>query len=232
MKKVKNELFGEFASPPCFMHEIDPAYSGLEGFAPSQQSIDVCRWRKAERTRQASMRRSLSPQQRESRDTHIVHNLKQLLGDVVGQVVGAGWPVCGAPDIIASLEGFSTIGTIKFLQTGAVSGQSLISHQGNTGDRFVKGQQDRLQLSWDTKVVPDVIIVPVIGFDKQNYRLGSGKGLIEDMILRMAQRPRLFGVGYSFSEVPTIYPQAHDIVMDVIITEHGITTVNFNDKTG
>ena len=69
MKKIKNDLPGEFASPPCFMHEIDPVYSGVERSASSQQSIDVCRWRKAERERQASMRRLLSPQQRESLDT-------------------------------------------------------------------------------------------------------------------------------------------------------------------
>ena len=38
----------DFASPACFLHEIDPAYSGLS--APMAWA-DVNRWRKAERER-------------------------------------------------------------------------------------------------------------------------------------------------------------------------------------
>ena len=38
-----------YASPPCFMHEIDPAYMGLASAADPQQRADLRRWRKAER---------------------------------------------------------------------------------------------------------------------------------------------------------------------------------------
>lgn len=38
----------------------------------------------------------------------------------------------------------------------------------------------------------------------------------------MAEKPRVMGIGYSGSRIATIYPQLHDIPMDVIITEAGI----------
>ena len=40
-----------FASPACFLHEIDPAYSGLPGPLDQQTWTHVNRWRKAERER-------------------------------------------------------------------------------------------------------------------------------------------------------------------------------------
>jgi 5,10-methenyltetrahydrofolate synthetase len=40
---------GTFASPPCYMHEIDPAYAGL--VVDPCQARDVARWRKVERQR-------------------------------------------------------------------------------------------------------------------------------------------------------------------------------------
>ena len=40
---------GQFASPPCFMHELDPSYVGVP--VDPQQACDVARWRKCERER-------------------------------------------------------------------------------------------------------------------------------------------------------------------------------------
>ena len=40
---------GGFASPPCFIHELDPACGGVT--VDGQLSRDVARWRKIERER-------------------------------------------------------------------------------------------------------------------------------------------------------------------------------------
>jgi 5-formyltetrahydrofolate cyclo-ligase len=39
-----------YASPPCFMHELDPSYSGISP-SDAQKAIDVARWRKSQRER-------------------------------------------------------------------------------------------------------------------------------------------------------------------------------------
>jgi hypothetical protein len=33
---------------------------------------------------------------------------------------------------------------------------------------------------------------------------------------------RVFGVGYAQAAIPTIYPQPHDIPMDMVVTEDGV----------
>jgi 5-formyltetrahydrofolate cyclo-ligase len=36
-------------------------------------------------------------------------------------------------------------------------------------------------------------------------------------------KPRVIGVGYAQAAIATIYPLAHDIPMDLVVTEEGVT---------
>ena len=53
---------GQFASPPCFMHELDPARGDMP--VDRQQARDVARWRKIERERLIAARMALSVEER------------------------------------------------------------------------------------------------------------------------------------------------------------------------
>jgi 5-formyltetrahydrofolate cyclo-ligase len=74
-------------------------------------------------------------------------------------------------------------------------------------------------------LVPDLIIVPVVGFDTAGARLGYGKGHYDRTIAALrAQglRPPLIGIAYSVQEVDTIPHEPHDVRLDLIVTENGI----------
>ncbi len=73
-------------------------------------------------------------------------------------------------------------------------------------------------------VTPDIVIAPVVGFDSACYRLGYGGGFFDRTLAAFPQRPRIVGVGSRRQAIPTIYPQAHDVPMDLIVTEVGIVT--------
>ncbi|WP_411961464.1 5-formyltetrahydrofolate cyclo-ligase [Mesorhizobium sp. CO1-1-3] len=68
-------------------------------------------------------------------------------------------------------------------------------------------------------VQPDVVIAPVVGFDEANYRLGYGGGFFDRTLAAAPRRPLVVGVGYARSRIRTIYPQPHDIPMDVVVTD-------------
>jgi 5-formyltetrahydrofolate cyclo-ligase len=68
-------------------------------------------------------------------------------------------------------------------------------------------------------VVPDALLIPLVGFDAEGYRLGYGGGYYDRTLAAAAERPFCIGLGYDEMRLPTIYPQPHDIPMDVIVTD-------------
>ena len=73
-----------------------------------------------------------------------------------------------------------------------------------------------------TIVKPDVLLVPLVGFDGANYRLGYGGGYYDRTLAAMLPRPSTIGVGFELSRLETIFPQAHDMPLDVVVTEAGV----------
>jgi 5-formyltetrahydrofolate cyclo-ligase len=68
-------------------------------------------------------------------------------------------------------------------------------------------------------VVPDVLIVPLVGFDRAGYRLGYGGGYYDRTLAAGHTRPRTLAIAFAEAELDTIYPQPHDIPMTRIITD-------------
>lgn len=66
---------------------------------------------------------------------------------------------------------------------------------------------------------PDVILLPLVAFDAANYRLGYGGGYFDRTLAILSPRPLTIGVGFEHGRVATIYPAAHDIPLDRIVTE-------------
>lgn len=71
-------------------------------------------------------------------------------------------------------------------------------------------------------VEPEVIIVPLVGFDRSGTRIGYGKAHYDRTIARLRARglaPVLIGVAFSAQEVDTIPHEPHDVRLDLIVTE-------------
>ena len=199
------------------MHEVDPEYSGLG--ASVMRWEDVNRWRKAERARQIASRLALTPEQRRAYGERIAVHLKDLIGDLEGLVVSAYWPIRGEPDLRPFMETLASAGVQTALPVAIELGRPLVFRLWKKGDRLEKGLWKIPVPADGAEVVPDVVTAPVVGFDRQMYRLGYGGGFFDRTLAALAKRPRVFGVGYSSACLPTIYPQAHDIPMDFIVTE-------------
>lgn len=67
-------------------------------------------------------------------------------------------------------------------------------------------------------VVPDLVLVPLLAFDRAGGRLGYGAGYYDGWL---AAHPDAFAVGlaYAAQEVPAVPREAHDQPLDVILTE-------------
>jgi 5-formyltetrahydrofolate cyclo-ligase len=77
-------------------------------------------------------------------------------------------------------------------------------------------------------VDPDLVIVPLVAFDRSGSRLGHGKGHYDRALAKLAARgvkPKVVGVAFATQEVETIPAEAHDIRLDWIVTENETLTI-------
>ena len=207
----------EYASPPCFMHELSPEYRAET--ARSDAWSDVSRWRRAERQRLIDERLALSPDDRQARSTRIASMLDLTIGKFSGRIVGTYWPFRGEPDLrnwgIRVIERGGRLALPVVIQKG----WPLEYRIWGPGDPLERGVWNILVPSRGPAVQPDIVIAPVVGFDDANYRLGYGGGFFDRTLAIMPRKPLKIGVGYTQSRISTIYPQSHDIPMDVIVTD-------------
>jgi 5-formyltetrahydrofolate cyclo-ligase len=81
-------------------------------------------------------------------------------------------------------------------------------------------------------LTPELVIAPLVGFDRAGYRLGQGGGYYDRTLeaLRAGGR-RLFviGLAYAGQEVERIPRDAHDQPLDAILTETGYYPVRKDD---
>lgn len=77
---------------------------------------------------------------------------------------------------------------------------------------------------------PDIVIVPLVGFDAAHHRLGYGAGYYDATLADLKKRnPKLLAVGAAFSvqQVDAIPAEPHDQALDKVITENGVLGKDF-----
>lgn len=77
-------------------------------------------------------------------------------------------------------------------------------------------------------VTPDLIICPLLAFDRSGARLGQGGGHYDRTIEALRARGPVFvlGLAYAGQEIEAIAVEAHDQRLDAILTENGYTPVS------
>jgi 5-formyltetrahydrofolate cyclo-ligase len=70
----------------------------------------------------------------------------------------------------------------------------------------------------------DLVLVPLLGFDRRGHRLGYGGGYYDRSFAFLNQQvrpnePLLVGIAYAFQELPQIEDAAWDVPLDFIATE-------------
>jgi len=75
-------------------------------------------------------------------------------------------------------------------------------------------------LELTAEVVPDLIVTPLVGFDRYGYRLGQGGGYYDRTFAVMPQALRI-GLAFAGQEVERLPVEEHDIRLHGILTENG-----------
>ena len=79
------------------------------------------------------------------------------------------------------------------------------------------------------KIIPDLIMVPLVAFDNRLNRIGYGKGYYDRSLKKINKIKRnaiSLGIAYSFQKCQKIPTNKHDFKLDYIFTEKGIINSN------
>ncbi|WP_118181956.1 5-formyltetrahydrofolate cyclo-ligase [Paraburkholderia phosphatilytica] len=70
-------------------------------------------------------------------------------------------------------------------------------------------------------VIPDLLLIPCVGFDAEGYRLGYGGGYYDRTLATWPgeKKPVTVGIAYEACRVDALHRETHDIPLDAIITD-------------
>jgi 5-formyltetrahydrofolate cyclo-ligase len=98
----------------------------------------------------------------------------------------------------------------------------LVFRQWAPGEPLVLGRWD-IKVPPDTapEVLPDVLLVPLLAFDRKGYRLGYGGGFYDRTLekLRAIKKVTAIGIAYGAQEVDSVLRDEHDQQLDWVMTE-------------
>ena len=73
--------------------------------------------------------------------------------------------------------------------------------------------------------IPDIMLVPILAFDTDKYRLGYGKGYYDRYLQKYKKKLRnilTVGVAFSFQKYHKLPTNKNDVKLNYILTEKGI----------
>jgi 5-formyltetrahydrofolate cyclo-ligase len=141
-------------------------------------------------------------------------------------IVSGYWPLADEFDPRPAMARLARLGHPLALPRVQGWGQPLAFHAWQPGDQLLAGPFQVMEPRADAPLVtPDILLVPLLAFDRTGRRLGYGAGYY-DMVLRdlRAHRPAPFAIGVAFAaqEVAEVPTGRRDQLLDTVVTEQGV----------
>ena len=139
---------------------------------------------------------------------------------VQGKIIGGYYPYNYEIDILQILEKFEKK---KFIMTlPKINKNSQMNFfQWSTNDPLAINKFGIPEPISKIVKYPDILLVPLVAFDKNFNRIGYGGGFYDRYIKKIRKRKKVLTIGfaYSFQKVKKIPISDYDIKLDFIITD-------------
>lgn len=199
-----------YSSSPCFAHEL--------GAEPALTAAEVSAWRKTARAALIEARLAVPVAERQSVAAEVADVLNRVIDPRPGVIISLYWPFRGELDLRGWMQGAHEKGARIALPLVVAKAQPLMFREWWPGCEMERGVWNIPNPANTPEITPTVVLSPLVGFDPACYRLGYGGGFFDRTLAALTPRPMVIGVGHPGAAIPTIYPQPHDIPMDMIVT--------------
>jgi len=159
-------------------------------------------------------------------DASLAAHLRQALARYAPHTVGFYWPLAGEFDARAIIGAWLERDARRqaALPVVAMKGHALQFHAW-TPDAPMRIGHHRIPEPLDAPaVLPDLLLVPCVGFDDNGYRLGYGGGYYDRTLAAWPDaggKPVTLGIAYEACRA-VLPREPHDIPLDAVVTDGGL----------
>lgn len=134
-------------------------------------------------------------------------------------IIGGYWPIGSELDVRPLLKKLTEQEVMCTLPR--ITPEGLSFHLWTPTTDLEKGGFGLFQPPANTlTLIPNIMLVPLLAFDKRGHRLGYGQGHFDRYL---HQHPTLtIGIGFQGQEIEHIPHQAHDFALEYVLTESGV----------
>jgi 5,10-methenyltetrahydrofolate synthetase len=189
---------------------------------PFQLPLQPSRDKKTLRRQLQAERQSLVD--RHQRSVHLQEVLRVWLIGRGEATIGAYWPIKGEFDALPALYRWSEAEPDRRIGLPVMDRETrqLRFHVWYPGCPMEEDAYGIPKPKDTEQFAPALLLVPCVGFGPGGVRLGYGGGFYDRTLATISPRPLTVGVGYAHGFVPWLEAEAHDVPLDVVLTEDGV----------
>ncbi|MGO1118418.1 5-formyltetrahydrofolate cyclo-ligase [Rhodovibrionaceae bacterium A322] len=151
-----------------------------------------------------------------------------------GAVVSGYWPIQSELDPRPLLRALADKGHRICLPVIVENHQPLIFREWHEGDDLENAGFNTFEPKADRpELLPEVLLVPLLAFDRQGYRLGYGggfydrtleklRGMAHSNLVHYPHKPQAIALAYEAQEIDQVPTNSTDQPMDLVVTEQSL----------
>jgi 5-formyltetrahydrofolate cyclo-ligase len=190
--------------------------------AASSDWPQVQAFRKAKRAELLARRRSVDFDDRKRYAAALTERLLAAVDLRAFTVLGFYWPIRGELDLRHVARQHVDAGGVAALPVVVAKGEPVEFWRWEPGAQMQRGFWNIPVPLTRRCVTPEALLIPMVGYDSARYRLGYGGGYYDRTLAALTPRPHCIGIASDDSQLETIYPQPHDIPMNIVVTERRV----------
>jgi 5-formyltetrahydrofolate cyclo-ligase len=148
-----------------------------------------------------------------------------------GSVVSGFMPMKSEINPIPLMRKLADAGAALALPVAAGKGRPLIMRAWSVGEPLASGVWGIREPKPDApEVFPDILIVPLLAFDRRGHRIGYGAGYYDMTIAALRAQKEITAVGIAFAaqEIDAVPNTPRDARLDLVLTEREV--IDWRDR--
>jgi len=185
---------------------------------------EVAAWRRQQRTLLLAKREAMPQEARQHAAHAVVARLNKHVAAEGHASLGLYWPIKHEINLLTWAQALAQQSRVTLCLPVVVKRQAPLEYwRWQHGEPLATGVWNIPVPTRREVVLPELMLAPLVGFDRENYRLGYGGGYFDRTLASLQRRPAVIGIGYEYAALDSIFPQSHDIPMDAVVTEQRCT---------